>query len=86
MIKIILVPIDNSERSFAVLDTALVVARRFDAHIKVVHVVEETSEPYLFSGVPAALFGERQRISVGFMSGRSNVIWWLESNGYESQE
>ncbi len=38
MIKIILVPVDGSERSAEVLDTALVIAKRFDAHIKVVHV------------------------------------------------
>ena len=33
MIKIILVPVDGSERSRDVLDTALVIAKRFDAHI-----------------------------------------------------
>ena len=39
MIKIILVPVDGSERSAAVLGTAEVIANRFGAHVKVVHVV-----------------------------------------------
>ncbi len=52
MIKIILVPIDGSERSIEVLDTALVIAGRFDAHIKVVHVREQGTEPFLMTGVP----------------------------------
>lgn len=38
----------------------------------------------VYSGVPAGEFGERQRISIGYMSGRSNVIYWLESNGYDA--
>ena len=32
----------------------------------------------VYSGVPAGDFGEAQRISVGYMSGRSNVLFWLE--------
>ena len=55
MIKIILVPLDGSERSAAVLDTALIIARRFDAHIKVVHVREKGSEPFAFSGMPESM-------------------------------
>jgi nucleotide-binding universal stress UspA family protein len=55
MIKIILVPIDGSERSAEVLDTALIIAKRFDAHIKVVHVREKSSEPFLFSGMPESM-------------------------------
>ena len=51
MIKIILVPVDGSERSAQVLDTALVIAKRFDAHIKVVHVRERSLEPF---NLPAA--------------------------------
>jgi len=52
MIKVILVPVDGSERSAEVLDTALVIARRFDSHIKVVHVREHAREPYMFGGIP----------------------------------
>ena len=55
MIKIILVPLDGSERSAAVLDTALVIAKRFDAHIKAVHVRERGSEPFLFAEMPDKL-------------------------------
>ncbi len=38
----------------------------------------------VYSGVPAAEFGREQRIRIGPMSGRSNVIWWLERNGIEA--
>jgi len=37
----------------------------------------------VYSGVPASDFGFSQRVRVGHMSGRSNVIFWLEQNGYE---
>jgi 2-isopropylmalate synthase len=37
----------------------------------------------VYSGVPAGEFGLTQRIRVGHMSGKSNVIFWLESNGYD---
>ena len=55
MIKIILVPVDGGQRSAEVLDTALVVAGRFDAHIKVVHVRAKGKEPYMMTGVPEKL-------------------------------
>jgi nucleotide-binding universal stress UspA family protein len=60
MIKVILVPVDGSERSADVLDTALVVAKRFDAHIKVVHVRQHTSE--LFN-LPAGFRDEYAKMS-----------------------
>lgn len=63
MIKIILVPVDGTERSADVLDTALVIANRFDAHIKVVHVREHASEPFMFSGMPASYREEFARMS-----------------------
>ncbi|MGH9867864.1 MAG: LeuA family protein [Candidatus Polarisedimenticolia bacterium] len=37
----------------------------------------------VYSGVPAGEFGFSQRIRVGPMSGRSNVVFWLEQNGLE---
>ncbi len=40
----------------------------------------------VYSGVPADQFGLEQRISVGPMSGKSNVVWWLERHGYEVTE
>ena len=36
----------------------------------------------VYSGVPAGLVGRDQRIEIGHMSGKSNVVWWLESRGY----
>ncbi len=36
----------------------------------------------VYSGVPADEFGLSQTISVGPMSGKSNVVWWLEHHGY----
>ena len=40
----------------------------------------------VYSGVPADEFGYEQRIAVGPMSGKSNVVWWLERHGYETDE
>ncbi|MAG56295.1 MAG: 2-isopropylmalate synthase [Planctomycetes bacterium] len=40
----------------------------------------------VYSGVPATDFGERQRVSVGYMSGRSNVLYWLDTNGYDMDD
>ena len=40
----------------------------------------------VYSGVPATTFGRRQEIAVGFMSGASNVEFWLRSRGIEPTE
>lgn len=40
----------------------------------------------IYSGVPAGLFGLKQVIEVGPMSGKSNVVYWLESRGIEATE
>ena len=44
------------------------------------------NDPWLadrvYSGVPATDFGFQQRIRVGPMSGRSNVVYWLEQHGF----
>jgi isopropylmalate/homocitrate/citramalate synthase len=37
----------------------------------------------IYSGVPAGQFGLKQVIEIGPMSGKSNVIFWLESRGME---
>ena len=34
----------------------------------------------VYSGVPAGDFGMEQIIRIGHMSGKSNIIWWLEQN------
>jgi 2-isopropylmalate synthase len=40
----------------------------------------------VYSGVPAAQFGLEQVVEVGPMSGKSNVIYWLEKRGLEASE
>jgi 2-isopropylmalate synthase len=40
----------------------------------------------VYSGVPAGLFGLKQVIEVGPMSGKSNVIFWLETRGVEASD
>ena len=39
----------------------------------------------VYSGVPAGLVGREQRIEIGHMSGKSNVVWWLESRGFSAE-
>ena len=40
----------------------------------------------VYSGVPADMVGLEQAITVGPMSGKSNVIWFLEKHGVEPSE
>ena len=40
----------------------------------------------VYSGVPASLIGREQQIDVGPMSGKSNVVFWLERRGYTATE
>jgi 2-isopropylmalate synthase len=40
----------------------------------------------VYSGVPASLVGREQQIDVGPMSGKSNVVFWLERHGYTASE
>jgi isopropylmalate/homocitrate/citramalate synthase len=40
----------------------------------------------VYSGVPAGMFGLSQVIEVGPMCGLSNVIYWLDANGYPQEE
>jgi len=40
----------------------------------------------IYSGVPAGEFGFRQTIRIGPMSGKSNVIYWLESRGIPADD
>jgi 2-isopropylmalate synthase len=40
----------------------------------------------VYSGVPAYLFGLRQKVEIGPMSGKSNVLFWLSENGIEATE
>jgi 2-isopropylmalate synthase len=40
----------------------------------------------VYSGVPSHLFGLEQIIDVGPMSGKSNVLWWLERRGIPASD
>jgi len=40
----------------------------------------------VYSGVPAGTFGRKQEICIGFMSGASNVNYWLAERGIPSDE
>jgi 2-isopropylmalate synthase len=40
----------------------------------------------VYSGVPARMFGLEQQIEIGYMSGKSNVIYWLEKRGITPTE
>ncbi len=37
----------------------------------------------VYSGVPAGMFGRKQEICIGYMSGASNVNYWLRQHGIE---
>jgi 2-isopropylmalate synthase len=40
----------------------------------------------VYSGVPADVFGREQSITIGPMSGRSNVVFWLERRNIEPKD
>src|SRR5581483_7368360 len=40
----------------------------------------------VYSGVPARLFGLEQVIEIGPMSGKSNILFWLERRGMPANE
>lgn len=40
----------------------------------------------VYSGVPSRLVGRQQEIEIGPMSGRSNVVYWLEHRGIEATD
>ena len=40
----------------------------------------------VYSGVPAGMFGRHQEIGIGFMSGASNVNYWLPQRGIPASE
>jgi 2-isopropylmalate synthase len=56
------------------------------AIIKAVERGDEWLADRVYSGVPASLFGRKQEIQVGHMSGLSNVVWWLKSRRIEPKE
>ena len=40
----------------------------------------------VYSGVPAQMVGRSQQIEVGPLSGKSNVVFWLEQHGFPTDE
>jgi 2-isopropylmalate synthase len=40
----------------------------------------------VYSGIPASLVGREQTIEIGPMSGKSNVVYWLERRGVEATD
>ena len=53
------------------------------AIIKARHKGDDWLADRVYSGVPAAMVGRRQKIEVGPMSGESNVVYWLSEHGCE---
>ena len=39
----------------------------------------------VYSGVPAGMFGRHQEIGIGFMSGASNVGYWLRQREHRAE-
>jgi isopropylmalate/homocitrate/citramalate synthase len=56
------------------------------AMIKAVRKNDHDLVDAVYSGVPAALVGREQEVDVGPMSGRSNVIFWLEKRGLNAND
>ena len=56
------------------------------AVIKAFHKRDPELMDRVYSGVPARMVGRRQEIELGPMSGRSNVLFWLEQHGVVPQE
>jgi 2-isopropylmalate synthase len=50
------------------------------AIIKAIKLGRSDLADVIYSGVPAHLFGLKQEIEIGRMSGKSNVIFWLSSH------
>lgn len=55
------------------------------AVIKALHKGETDLADRVYSGVPAGWFGKSQAIEIGFMSGESNVVYWLQSRNIEPE-
>ena len=56
------------------------------AVIKAFHKQDPALTDAVYSGVPAQLVGRRQEIEIGPMSGKSNVLFWLERHGIPPDE
>src|SRR6185503_8552373 len=56
------------------------------AVVKAFHKHDPELMDAVYSGVPARLVGRRQEIEIGPMSGKSNVVFWLELRGIQADE
>jgi 2-isopropylmalate synthase len=56
------------------------------AVIKAMRKQEPDLVDAVYSAIPATLVGREQQIDIGPMSGRSNVVYWLERRGLEATE
>ncbi len=56
------------------------------AIIKAMHKGDAWLADRIYSGVPAGMFGRKQEILIGFMSGASNVSYYLRERGIEADE
>jgi isopropylmalate/homocitrate/citramalate synthase len=56
------------------------------AVIKAMRKGDEWLADRVYSGVPANDYGLKQKIRIGHMSGRSNIIYWLEQRDYEASD
>jgi 2-isopropylmalate synthase len=56
------------------------------AIIKAYHKQDSALADAVYSGVPSHLFGLDQVIEIGPMSGKSNVLFWLERHGIPADE
>jgi 2-isopropylmalate synthase len=56
------------------------------AVIKAIRKHDPALADAVYSGVPASLVGREQSIEIGPMSGRSNVVFWLERHGLDATD
>jgi 2-isopropylmalate synthase len=56
------------------------------AIIKAYHKDDIVLANTVYSGVPSHVFGLKQIIDIGPMSGKSNVLWWLERHNIPASE
>ena len=56
------------------------------AVVKAFHKNDPDLADTVYSGVPARLVGRMQQIEIGPMSGKSNVLFWLERRGITANE
>jgi 2-isopropylmalate synthase len=56
------------------------------AIIKAYHKNDVALANTVYSGVPSHVFGMEQIIDIGPMSGKSNVLWWLERRGIPASD